>query len=148
MNEIATILEIKNNGIIKFKTNNGNIQLGQVFYPYGFFGNIKITKNSLVLVFYVDGGRDYPLAMPINIIKQPTSIGSGNIQAGGFDNETKILITDNQITINATQIEINGNLKVNGNAIITGNANISNKDFLTHSHSGVSSGSANSGPVS
>jgi phage baseplate assembly protein gpV len=148
MIEIAPIIEIKPNGTIKFKNNTGNIETGQVVYPVGFFTNITITTNSLVVVFRVDGGRDFPLVMPVNIIKQPTNIASGNIQVGGVENETKILITDNAINITSPNTEINGNLKVTGNAIITGNATIANKDFLNHTHSGVSSGSANSGPVS
>lgn len=153
MNEIATIMSINLDGKVKFKKSNGEIQLGQVFLPYGFFSNIKITENSLVLVYYVDGGKDYPLVCPINIIKQP-KINSGEIQVGGFDNQPNILIKDNSIIITSANTQINGNLQINGNitvsndATITGQATITGKNFLTHTHQGVTSGTSNSGPVS
>jgi hypothetical protein len=153
MNEIAKIISINQDGKVKFKKSSGEIQIGQIFLPYGFFSNIKITENSLVLIFYVDGGKDYPLVCPINIIKQP-KIESGQIQVGGFDNQPNILIKDNSITITATNtkiegdLEINGNITINNDATITGQATITGKNFLNHTHSAVMSGTANSGPVS
>lgn len=153
MIELANILKISPNGKVKIKKNSGEIQEGQIFFPYGFFGSIKITNNSLAMVFYVDGNNDYPLICPINIIKQP-SYNEGDIQIGGFDNETKITITSDTITIKAQNNIIDGDLKITGNIIIEGTSNlqgqatIQGKQFLTHTHSGVQSGSSNTGSVS
>lgn len=49
--------------------------------------------------------------------------------------------------ITAPEIKLNGNVTITGNLIVTGSASIAGKDFLTHSHSGVTAGSANTGIV-
>jgi len=64
----------------------------------------------------------------------------------------KTTINANNAEINATQTTINGNLIVNGNATINGNASvealtIDSSPFLAHTHSGVSTGTQNTGPV-
>ncbi|MCE2688187.1 MAG: hypothetical protein LW595_06570 [Rickettsiales bacterium] len=163
MIEIATIISISPKNLVKFKKSDGRIQQGQIFFPYGFFGSIKINKNSLAMVFY-DGGRDYPLICPINIISQP-NFNQGEIQVGGFDNQTKIVVKENEIIITAPNNKIEGNLKVSGNIEVEGNVKINSnvevqgtsnlqgqttiqgKQFLIHTHSGVQSGLSNTGSV-
>lgn len=58
---------------------------------------------------------------------------------------SQITVTAPTVTVNATTANVNGSSQVNISG--AGNTNIEGRNFLTHVHSGVQVGLANSGPV-
>lgn len=72
-----------------------------------------------------------------------------------MDNGNIDIISDtNKITLKGSSIEITGNVKITGNLEVTGNSTltgngttIAGKNFLTHTHSGVTAGGGVTGGV-
>jgi Phage protein Gp138 N-terminal domain len=58
---------------------------------------------------------------------------------------TMVMVQAGQLTLTGTTVTVNGNLQVNGNISNTGT--LDGKTFLTHQHTGVSTGSGDTGPV-
>lgn len=70
------------------------------------------------------------------------------IYIGGILNGTPtqyIQFTSGGVTITSSQVTINGPLKVNGAIVATGNVTAGSIDLETHVHTGVTSGSSNTG---
>lgn len=137
--KIVSILS-NNNNLARVQLDDGSIIDGAVIlYPFGLFSNIAINDNSMGLLLE-DGSNDYCYVMPFNILAQPT-LASGEIAVGDFLNNKTIKFLQNGT------VQINGNVVINGTIEVTGQANLQGKDFITHTHSGVQTGSSATGVV-
>jgi hypothetical protein len=171
--QIVSILN--NNGQqARVQLDDGSIIDGVVIlYPFGLFSNIAISDNSMGLLLK-DGASDYPYVMPFNISAQPT-LASSEVAIGNFEKNIKFL-QNGKIEINGDVIingsiqttgranlgeniiiagtlkaigasELTGDTLINGKLEVVGQAKLQGKDFITHIHSGVQTGSSNSGSV-
>lgn len=147
--QIVSILS-NNSKLARVQLDDGSIIDGVVIlYPFGLFSNIAISDNSMGLLLE-DGSNDYSYVMPFDISAQPT-LASGEVAVGNFEKNIKFL-QNGKIEINGDVI-INGNITTTGDTIIAGKlevvgqAKLQGKDFIAHIHSGVQTGSSNSGSV-
>lgn len=131
--QIASILSVSNNKARVQLDDQSVIDDVVIIYPAGFFANLAIDDNSLGL-FFQDGSKDYSYIMPINIAKQPI-LTINQIAIG------------NNIVIQDDKMQVNIDLDINAKLDVAGETTIQNRQFLTHTHSGVQSGGSNSGGV-
>ena len=134
--QIVSILAIENNKARVQLDNGAIIDEVIVFYPAGFFANIIINENSLGMLF-IDSCQDNSYVMPINIINQPI-ISAGNVAINDFFN----------FNSDSNSLSIKADVKIEGKLQASGECKFQNKQFLQHTHSGVQSGSSNTGSVS
>lgn len=148
--------------IVSILSNNGKLARVQledssiidgvvILYPFGLFSNIAINDNSMGLLLE-DGSNDYSYVMPFNISAQPT-LASGEVAVGDFVNNKTIKFLQNgtiqingDVVINGT-IQATGDTLINGKLEVVGQAKLQGKDFITHIHSGVQTGSSATGGV-
>jgi len=123
-----------------------------------------------------DGSNDYSYVMPFNISAQST-LASGEVAVGDFVNNKTIKFLQNgtiqingDVVINGTiqatgratlgeniviagtlkavgSTELTGDTLITGKLEVVGQAKLQGKDFITHTHSGVQTGSSATGGV-
>lgn len=69
------------------------------------------------------------------------------MQLRSDDGNTVIELGAGEVTITALNVTIKGNVKIQGTLEVTGAASLVGKDFITHVHKGVTTGSGDTGPV-
>lgn len=134
--EIVSILAIENNKARVQLENGAIIDGSKIIMPFAFFANMPIDENSLGLLFK-DGSLDNSYVMPVNIITQPI-IASGDVAIKDFFN----------FNSDSNSLSINADVQIQGKLQASGECKFQNKPFLQHTHSGVQSGSSNTGAVS
>lgn len=91
----------------------------------------------------------------VGVRSQPrklTGYSTTKLQIRSDDGNTFVEVGPNEITLKATNVTVTSpTIKLDGAVEITGDlttdANIDGKNFLTHTHTGVTTGGGNSGPV-
>jgi len=173
--QIVSILS-NNSKLARVQLEDSSIIDGVVIlYPFGLFSNIAINDNSMGLLLE-DGSNDYSYVMPFNISAQPT-LASGEVAVGDFVNNKTIKFLQNgtiqingDVVINGTiqttgratlgeniviagtlkaigSTELTGDTLITGKLEVVGQAKLQGKDFITHTHSGVQTGSSATGGV-
>lgn len=156
----GTILSVDSKHIAKVKS-GGVVKLCKLLYQEGFYKKPAINNTTECLILSINGSSQNLIAIPFNVSNYP-NIDSDEVIIQNQSSNIKInvdgsiiitagssIITitqDGSIDISGTTINITGDLVVSGN-ITSATATIGGKDFATHIHSGVTSGSANTGVV-
>lgn len=128
----------------------GKVADSVILFPYGYHANL--TPDSLVALFSVQGQNENRVAIGYDPVGRP-KLESGEIAIFHPGSGSLIkLSADGTISITAPEIELKGNVTIAGDLTVQGDtmvkgitsngANISN----SHVHSGVSTGSSNTGP--
>ena len=158
--QLATMEKVNLNGQVSWKNISTLLDV-PVLFPRanGFSITFPIKKGDECLVIFADccidgfwqsGGvgntqldkRRHDLSDGMAIItniSQPnklTNVSTTSLQLRSDDGNTKVDISTGNITLTATNVTINSN-----------NVTIAGKNFLSHTHSGVQTGSGNTGSV-
>jgi hypothetical protein len=140
----------------------------ETIFPYGMSANMP--KDSIVLLFNVQAQEENRAGIGYRHDLRPKNLKEGEVVFGNFLKGTTIFFdADGNIKI-VGDVELTGNLDitgdmtltgdmdvtgdvaitgahdVTGNATVSGTLTIGGTNFATHTHSGVTSGSSNTGP--
>jgi hypothetical protein len=116
---------------------------------------VERRRHDLSDAYFLPAGWSQPRVLPaysttaLQIRKDDGTVyievGAGEITVTPDSGTTQLVVTPGAVAMTATTITVNGNLQVNGN--INNSGTLDGKTFLTHQHTGVSTGSGDTGPV-
>jgi hypothetical protein len=115
----------------------GDMDIG-AWWQSGGVGNnqIHLRRHSLADGFCIPGPWSQPRVL--------SNYSTSSAQLRSEDGTVVVDVAGSQITLTAPTVTVAGSSAVN---ITGGHCSIDGRTFLTHTHSGVSSGSGDSGPV-
>jgi phage gp45-like len=131
----------------------------RIVSSFGISGYPTIGSQCIVINTDCDTSRSYGLIIDLEHI---TSDANGIVIYGKNDNKLyfmdngniDIVSNKNKITLKGNSVEITGDVKITGNLEVSGNSTltgtgttIAGKNFLSHTHSGVTPGGGVSGGV-
>lgn len=140
---------------------SGNVQIGQAqamgqvvdyepIYPYGYSANAP--KNSLLILFALRGDSGDLVGIPYDPFNRNKNLEEGEVVIGNLITGANIkFAADGSIVLTPAagkQVKIAGDFGVTGAASFSTNITSNGKNIGDlHTHSGVTTGGGNSGPV-